>query len=578
MLKTVLERGSPPSLKSPAGLIVSHCPKGGSVKFHKRQVAVFAGLLLAVGVASATAPAMASAATTSSHARAVATGGHGTARAFGQVSVRAAAAGRQLPARGLSTGPLGRDGKPAGAALPVRASKGAKPHPAGSLRLPGGPNSTSGARPSQVTTPGQVTRPFTPPANTTLNIAGATQGNSSCGQCQPPDPSAGVSATEIAHTVNLQLAVFNKSGGLLCTVGLNTFLGTSDSLSDPRIQYDNANNRWSLVLIPVPASSGAAPAEWLAASTGPDACGSWFRYRITFSGGSFPAGALLDYPYLGQDGTSILSSTNNFAFAGSYIVSTAFAIPKANVYAGAGFSFTAFNVAFSTAPVTVAGIPMFTTTTTYWLASVPGTGYDLYAMPTTPAGSITLQAVISSPFSAPTRRVNQPGTGLPTLDPQDGRIDWAPVQDGGFVWFTHGMDIGGFPGIRYGAIGVATNTAFTAEAFHSGSSDDFNPSIGVSDAGGGTNHIWLNWAYDDAPAGVPTSDTIDGVLPGGGAPNLIATDRTLVTGSTTNSNSRFGDFSSVEVDPSSGGLAAVSSNEFFFSGAPWATVVSETSF
>lgn len=548
------------------------------MKFRKRTLVVFTGLLLAAGAASVTAPALASAATTSPHARAVATGGHGTAHVLSPVSLRAAAAGRQLPARGRSTGPLGRDGKPAGAALPVRASKGVKPRPASSPRLPGGPNSTNGARPSQVTTPDRVIRPLAPFSTVNANFAGATQGNSSCGQCQPPDPSAGVSTTEIAHTVNLQLLVFNKSGGLLCSVGLNTFLGTSDSLSDPRIQWDNVNNRWSLVLIPVPASASAAPAEWLAASTGPDACGSWFRYRITFSGASFPAGALLDYPYLGQDRTSILSSTNNFSFAGSYIVSTAFAIPKAAVYAGLGFSFSAFNVAFSTAPVTVAGIPMFTTTTTYWLASVPGTGYDLYAMPTTPAGAITLQAIISAPFSAPTRRVNQPGSGLPTLDPLDGRIDWAPVQDGNFVWFAHGINVGGFPGVRYGAIGVTTNTAFTAQARHSSTSDDFNPSIGVSDAGGNTNHIWVNWAYDDAPAGVATSDTINGVAPGGGIPNLIGTDLTLVTGSTTSTNFRFGDFSSVAVDPSSGGTSAVSSNEFFFSGAPWATDVAETSF
>jgi hypothetical protein len=536
---------------------------------------VFAGLLIAVGVAAAP---QASAATTSPHALAMATGGHGTAQAVVRtVNPRAAAAGLQLPASGRSTGPLGRDGKPAGVALPVGTSKGVKPHLTSPPRLPSGPNSTSaGAR------PGQVTQPSAPPKapfrSVNANFAGTTQGNSSCGQCQPPDPSAGVSATEIAHTVNLQLMVFNKGGGLLCSVGLNTFLGTSNSLSDPRIQYDNANNRWSLVVIPIPASAGVAPAEWLAVTTGSDACGSWFLYRITFAGGSFPPGALLDYPYLGQDRTSILSSTNNFAFAGNYIASTAFAIPKANVYNGLGFSFSAFNVAFSTAPVTVAGIPMFATATTYWLASLPGTGYALYAMPTSPAGAISLQAVISAPFSAPTRRVNQPGAGNPTLDPLDGRIDWAPVQDGSFVWFAHGIDIAGFPGIRYGAIGVATNTATTAVAFHSGTSDDFNPSIGVSDAGNNTNHIWLNWAYDDAPAGVATSDTSNGVQPGGGVPNLIGTDLTLVTGSTTSSNFRFGDFSSVAVDPASGGLSAVSSNEFFFSGSPWASDVAETSF
>jgi len=32
---------------------------------------------------------------------------------------------------------------------------------------------------------------------------------------------------------------------------------------------------------------------------------------------------------------------------------------------------------------------------------VPGSGYDLYRMPTSPAGAITLQAAIHSAFNAP---------------------------------------------------------------------------------------------------------------------------------------------------------------------------------
>jgi hypothetical protein len=75
--------------------------------------------------------------------------------------------------------------------------------------------------------------------------------------------------------------------------------------------------------------------------------------------------------------------------------------------------------------------------------------------------------------------VNQPGTSQ-TLDPLDGRIDWAPeIGGGGFIWFTHGADLGGFPAIRYGAISVSSNTATVANAFHSPSSDDFNPSLAV---------------------------------------------------------------------------------------------------
>lgn len=205
---------------------------------------------------------------------------------------------------------------------------------------------------------------------------------------------------------------------------------------------------------------------------------------MTFSGSFYPAGTVLDYPYLGQDRVSLLLSSNNFCCAASFTYrnSAAFSISKALVYSGAGFSFTSYGVAFSTAPVTVSGIPIAATTNTYFLASVPGFGYDLYRMTTGPNNPIVLQAAIKSPFTAPTRRVNQPGT-TQTLDPLDGRIDWAPVQSQNFIWFARGIDMSGFPGVRYGAISVLSNTATVATAFHNATSDDFNPSIGVADAG-----------------------------------------------------------------------------------------------
>ncbi len=559
------------------------------MKLHSRPAVAFAGLVLVAGLAGTTAPAWAAA---SSHqartAAAVPAAGTGHAVAH-VVSVPAAAAGPQIAVHASSLGTLGRDGKPAGATLPARASTGVTSPLASPASRAGGPNGglAARARPSAV--------PFTPPTTINANFQGIVQGSSNCGLCQPPDVNAAVSTTEIAHVVNLRLQVYNKAGGLLCGVGLNTLAGTSESLSDPRIQYNNVYNQFSMVFIPVPASN-IAPAEYLLTSVTSDACGSWFVYRMTFAGPSFPAGTLLDYPYLGQDnvpstvyptGGAILSSTNNFCCASngfaSYIGSTAFAIPAYPAYHGLGFSFPAFSVAFSTAPVTVAGIPMFATANTYWLASVPGSGYDLYVMThSSQAGTtMALQAAIASAFSAPSRRVIQPGTAQ-TLDPLDGRIVWAPVQDGNFVWFTHGIDlvrgVTHYPSVRYGAIGVATSTAFVALAYHSATSDDFNPSIGVSDAGGGLIHAWLNWAYTDTPAGRATSDTLNGVLPGQGVPNEIGTDLTVVIGSPTASNFRFGDFSSVEVDPSSGGLTAVSAQEYFTSSGLWTTRIVRSTF
>jgi hypothetical protein len=499
-----------------------------------------------------------------------------------------AAAGPQIPPRGRSFGALGRDGKVAGSTLPVRPSMAAKPLPGVSHLAPSGPNAKPGAR--------RIARAA--PTKINVNFRGISQGQSNCGSCQPPDPNAAVSGSQIAHAVNLRLQVYNKSGKSLCGVGLNTLLGTSARLSDPHIQFDNVNKRFSMVLIPVPASDTATPAEYVLASKTSNACGSWWVFKVAFSGSLFPAGTLMDYPYLGQDNTpsgsypsggAILSSTNNFCCSsnsfGTYLNSTAFAIPKYPVYRGQGFNFPAFAVSFSTAPVSVSGLGRTVTTNTYWLASVAGTGYNLYLMThsSQPGTTLALQATVSGAFNPPSRRVNQPGTSQ-TLDPLDGRIDWAPERAGSSIWFTHGIDVGGFPAVRWGAISITANTATVAVAIHNSTSDDFNPSLSVTSAGGVLIYGWLNWAYTDTPHNVATSDTVNGVLPGQGIPNEAGTDKTLIHGSPTSTNFRFGDFSSVEVDPSAAsstcpaGRTALLAQQYFNSSGRWVTRLARASF
>jgi len=519
--------------------------------------------------------------------------GTGTATSH-SVRVSGVSAGVQRPASPASTVILGRDGKPAGAALPAVAAAGTRPAPPSTPVQAGGPNGGQAAgtttqaarlstvRPAAVQSAG--VRSSAVPAGVSLadpfsGVSEATSNSTS----PTPYPTAAANATETAETVNLRLQVFNKtSGATLCGQSLASLLGAITALSEPRIQYDNSAKRFSLVINSVPASSSEVPVAYLATSQTDDACGAWWVYSIIMSGTLYPSGALLNYPYLGQDSTSILSSTNNFTFGGSYIGSAAFAMPKAIAYTGGGFSFNTYSVAFSTAPVTVAGIPTFATTTTYWLASVPGSGYHLYSMPTSPAGAISLLANISAPFSAPSRRVLQPGTNQ-TLDPLDGRIPSAAVQDGNNIWFALTVDDGGFPTVLYGAISATSGQTTTALAFHSTASDDFNASIGVSDAGGNTNHIWVNWAYTQAGSGVATSDTVAGVAPGQGIPEEVGADLTLVSGSSTAAISTFGAYSSVEIDPvgTSGcaaGLTALSVQEFFSGNGQWATELARTTF
>jgi len=538
-------------------------------------------------------------------------GGHAAPTA---VDMRKLAASQRVVQPGPAFTPLGRDGRPVGAGLPRRASRGHRPMPAGASKTGASTTgaSTSGASTSGASTSGGATAASggahglaalaVPGANVNASFDGSHEVN--CGSCIPSDSNAAVSTTEIVEAVNTQIRVTGKSGNQLCSFTLNTLMSkTSDILGDPRVVYDNVNNRFAVSATLKPASATSTPAMWVAATQTGDACGFWNTARITFNGTGYPAGTFLDFPELGQDRGGLLISTNNFccgSSGGTSVGSFAFVVPKSAIYNQRPFSFTSFQVDGSTAPVTVAGNPMAVTTTTYWLASLPGTGYDLFSMPTG-GGTITKQATISSPFNAPTRLVNQPGTSV-TLDPSDGRIAWAPVQDGNFIWFAHGIDDTGFPTVRYGNIDVTNNTAQTAEAFHASDSDDFNPSIGVTDHVG-LAEVWLNWAYTQSGEGVAASDTFNGGTmiggPGSGlippVQTLAGSDQTLVSGSSTSqvdtnkgpSFGRFGDYSSVAVDPvtatspSSGSqcaATAVTDQQYFDSNGNWVTRIARISF
>jgi hypothetical protein len=386
----------------------------------------------------------------------------------------------------------------------------------------------------------------------------------------PPDPNAATDGTEIVELVNSFIQVTDTTGAVLCGGGvtLNRLLRSTDSLTDPRVQFDNVHQRFSLAVTVTPASNSATPAMWVAASDSADACGTWRVYRLTFSGSPFPAGTFLDFPMLGQDTNALLVSTRNLTPTSQNF--TVFGLRKAAIYAGAAVSFRTFNVASLTAPVTNAGQPMISSPFSFFLAAVPGTGYRLFRLTNGGGSGATLtQTTIRSPFNAPTREANQPGT-ISTVDSSDGNILASPYFDGTSIWFTHAFDFVGFPTVRYGAVNVSTNTVATAMAFRSSTSDDFNPSLAVGLGPSGTS-VFLNWAFTDAPAGTATSDVIDMLPAGQPIANLIGTGAVYAAGSTT-SQFRFGDFSSVSVDPQvPGGTCAVATQQYFSDEGTWKT-------
>jgi hypothetical protein len=205
-----------------------------------------------------------------------------------------------------------------------------------------------------------------------------------CASCTnpPPDPNAAVGSGKIVEVVNNLIQVTDRLGAVQCggAVTLNSFLSTTDGLTDPRVQFDNVNQRFSLTVTVSSVTASSTPAMWLATSQSEDPCGGWFLYRMTFNGDFYPRGTFLDFPMLGQDTHALLISIrsclpNKNCFHADGAIFTVFGLPKSIVYSGAGMDAKAFRVDSLTAPVTNAGQPMIESPVSFFLAAVPGTGY-----------------------------------------------------------------------------------------------------------------------------------------------------------------------------------------------------------
>lgn len=437
---------------------------------------------------------------------------------------------------------LGRNGKPAGSGLPKRASTGSKPGAA------------------------RTTKSIVGPKSVVSGFDGVSLGTSDCG-CQPPDSNATVGPNNILETVNLEFAVYSKTGTLQYRTSLNSFLGTSDALSDPRAVYDATWNRWEFSLL-----DEASPSLWLVYSQSSNPLGGWWFYHV---GLPFAAGSITDYPQVGMDDVSFEYTTNNFDSSGNYTNSTAFAVPKSRVYNGFAWGAGLAGVNYNTTPSIVSGYPTQQTNRIYMLSPDDANNlmYVYYWTNTAEAPTLVYKGSITYSWAAPPRRVNQPGTSQ-TLDPLDGRIVWAGSQLNGVVWFAHGVAISGFPGVNWGYVNPSAMTISTNTAYHSGTSDDFNPSISATiNTGNNAVQETLNWAYTDTANNVPTTDAVAAHY----NYNLVHESGAAYSpaGSTTN-ESRFGDYSSVWPEYDAVGACPIGSialvtNEYFASDGTWKT-------
>lgn len=154
----------------------------------------------------------------------------------------------------------------------------------------------------------------------------------------PPDTGGSVGLDHLMTTLNSQVRIQDKTGGVISTVSLFNFwsiLGIQSAF-DPHSVYDSVANRW--IFCAVSDGFAASSSILIGVSQNSDPTGNWFLYKVDAdSSNAYWA----DYPTLGFNKDWIVVSVNMFPLsAPTYGGASLFVFNKADLYANGPGAYT----------------------------------------------------------------------------------------------------------------------------------------------------------------------------------------------------------------------------------------------
>ena len=174
-----------------------------------------------------------------------------------------------------------------------------------------------------------------PPVSTTnlLSFDGITDAQG--GGFVPPDTNAAVGSTQVVETVNVAYAVYNKSTGatIMAPKSIQTLytpLGgqcATGNLSDPVATYDKLANVWVITMIAFNNNFSQNNA-CVAVSTTSDATGTYHLYSFNYKT------VLPDYPKLGVWPDAYYLTTDSFPNGGFFTGAESCALDRTNMLLG----------------------------------------------------------------------------------------------------------------------------------------------------------------------------------------------------------------------------------------------------
>ncbi len=171
----------------------------------------------------------------------------------------------------------------------------------------------------------------------------------------PPDTHGSVGPSHVMTTLNTEVRIQDKTGGVVSTVGLNAFWASlGGRCYDPRVHYDAFHSRWITTCAVNPESLNAK--IYMAISSTTDPTGAWTFYSFNANAGGTDS-TWGDYPVFGFNKKWIAITANMFKVkSNTYSGQKMWVVDKVSALAGRSLAMTTFPIGFDL----VGGVKAFT--------------------------------------------------------------------------------------------------------------------------------------------------------------------------------------------------------------------------
>ncbi|TMC49189.1 MAG: hypothetical protein E6J14_08950 [Chloroflexi bacterium] len=364
-------------------------------------------------------------------------------------------------------------------------------------------------------------RPSRPPASTAAPAPSPSFGGVRENDLSPSDSTGAIGTTEYVEAINVQLALYSRSGSKIASGPAEKLTGTTHfDLSDPQVLWDKNTNRFYYLYLDVTDSTfrwGFSKSAGPKSVTGRD----WCSYTADFGYGL----ELPDYPKMGQTTHNLIVSANVYAgqaFVGADLDFIQKPSGTATITSCPKGPFAQSQTRMLTNPdgapasdlspgvqedaglnAWVAGLPDPTNSGTF-----TGSYLDLYEVTETGPGTATVSpatAITVASYDLPAP-APQKGTTA-ALDTLDGRLTHAvtdrdPAIGGLALWTSHTVFGGAGAQVRWYEINVTSQTLAQPEGYIT------DPSLSVLDGGVSDDRAVNAGLFgSDMVAGVTTSSS-----------------------------------------------------------------------